>query len=88
MASLKWGNLTYHHTKNVCSLISHKHHLSLQLWAGAGLNDPQHLLNGSGKYMRHIKINKAADIDHGYFKLLIRHADCYGFKNFEIVGSS
>jgi hypothetical protein len=24
--SLKWGNLTYHHTANVCALVAHKQH--------------------------------------------------------------
>jgi len=73
-ASLKWGHLTYHHTKNVCSLISHKQYLNLQLWAGAALNDPRHLLTGKGKQMRHIQIKTAADIDHDYIKQLVRQA--------------
>lgn len=54
--SLKWGNLTYHHTKNVCSLVAHQQHVNLQLWAGAALPDPDGLLVGTGKQMRHVKL--------------------------------
>ncbi len=39
-ASLKWGNLTYHAKTNVCSLVSHRNHVNLQVWGGASLKDP------------------------------------------------
>ena len=71
---MKWGNLTYHHTKNICSLISHKNHINLQFWDGSELDDPRHLLTGTGKKMRHIRIGSADDIDPGYIKNLVRQA--------------
>lgn len=72
--SLKWGNLTYHHTKNVCSLVMHRHHINLQFWNPNGLRDPLHLLEGSGKTMRHIKIENKSDINRSYISELIRQA--------------
>ena len=72
--SLKWGNLTYHGKKNVCAIISHKHHVNLQIWGGANLDDPRRLLAGTGKNMRHIKFAHAADSDLEYIADLVKQA--------------
>ena len=61
--SLKWGNLTYQGTKIVCSVVSHRTHVNLQLWGGADLDDPSGLLEGTGKEMRHVKIGSEAELD-------------------------
>ncbi len=73
-ASLKWGNLTYHHMQNVCSIVSHKHYINLQFWDGVHLNDPLQLLTGCGKKMRHIRIEKSADLQLEYIDSLVKHA--------------
>lgn len=72
--SLKWGNLTYHAKKNVCALISHKHHVNLQVWGGASLKDPAGFLVGTGKDMRHIKVASEADIDPKAIAELVKQA--------------
>ena len=77
-ASLKWGNLTYHGKKNVCSLVSHKHHVNLQIWGGARLKDPRGLLTGTGMDMRHIKIVREADVDSKYIADLVKQATRLG----------
>lgn len=61
--SLKWGNLTYQGAKIVCSLVSHRDHVNLQLWGGAELDDPSGLLEGTGKEMRHLKVASESDLD-------------------------
>lgn len=61
--SLKWGQLTYHHRRNVCALAVHARHVNLQLWNGAALNHPQGLLEGSGKAMRHVSFRDGAAPD-------------------------
>ena len=73
-ASLKWGNLTYHEKKNVCSLVSHQHHVNLQVWGGTHLHDPRGLLTGTGKDMRHIKFVTEADVDPKYITELVKQA--------------
>jgi hypothetical protein len=73
-ASLKWGNLTYHTEQNVCAIVTHKHHVNLQLWDGANLKDPRGLLEGSGENMRHIKFTSEADIDVKYVSGLVKQA--------------
>ena len=77
-ASLKWGNLTYHGKKNVCSLVSHKHHVNLQIWGGARLKDLRGLLTGTGKDMRHIKVASEADVDPKYIADLVKLATRLG----------
>jgi hypothetical protein len=74
LASLTWGNLTYHGRKNVCSLISHKDHVNLQVWGGASLKDPRGLLIGTGKAMRHIKVASEGDVDSEYIAELVKQA--------------
>ncbi len=54
--SLKWGNLTYHHTANVCALVAHKQYVNLQVWGGVTIADPYGFLKGTGKQMRHLKL--------------------------------
>lgn len=73
-ASIKWGNLTYHNDKNICAIISHKNHINLQIWNGASLQDPNGMLKGTGKHMRHIKIEDKLNIDSIYIKNLVRQA--------------
>ena len=60
--SLKWSNLTYSGNKIVCAIAAHQHHVNLQLWNGASLKDPRHLLIGESKKMRHLKFAAPADI--------------------------
>ncbi|XAM00008.1 DUF1801 domain-containing protein [Phycisphaeraceae bacterium D3-23] len=40
----------------VCAVIPHKAHVNLQLMQGASLADPEGLLEGTGKAVRHVKI--------------------------------
>jgi hypothetical protein len=54
--SIKWGNLTYHLEANVCALVAHTQYVNLQIWVGATIADPNKLLTGTGKQMRHIKL--------------------------------
>ena len=56
VASLKWGNLTYHLNRNVCAVIAHDGYVNLQIWDGSAIDDPHGLLVGTGKTMRHIKV--------------------------------
>lgn len=75
-SSIKWGNLTYHDNQNICALVTHKHHINLQLWNGANLEDPQNILEGTGKRMRHIKIRNWDKLNYKYvIKLLKQAAD-------------
>jgi uncharacterized protein YdhG (YjbR/CyaY superfamily) len=73
-AGLKWGNLTYHHARNVCSLVAHQDHVNLQVWGGAGLPDPARLLVGTGKAMRHIPLMRGGALNRRAIAGIVRAA--------------
>lgn len=47
-------------------------HVQLGFYRGSKLKDPQGLLAGSGKFVRHVKVRKTGDVDAGSFAALIR----------------
>lgn len=66
------GNLTL--KRNVCSLVSHTHHVNLRVWGGARLKDPHWLVTGTGKDLRHIKVAIEAEVDSKYIAELVQQA--------------
>jgi hypothetical protein len=61
--SVKWGKPVYGRgTANLLSLIAHKSHVNLQLFNGATLPDPDGLLEGTGKGLRHVKCRSVDDV--------------------------
>lgn len=71
----KWGNgvwatgelpLLYIHTK--------PDHVEFGFFAGASLSDPNNLLRGKAKYVRHIPLQTIDDINGPAFASLIREA--------------
>ena len=59
---LKWGLPWYWKNENICYLASYKNHVDIGFAKGIFLDDPDNLLVGKGKEMRHVKINTAADV--------------------------
>lgn len=74
VASLKWGNLTYHDARNVCAIIAHKDYINLQIWGGTSIDDPHRLLVGTGKTMRHIKIAPGERMNRRAVAAIVRDA--------------
>lgn len=73
----KWGNgvwlkgelpIIYLHTKS--------DHLQFGFFAGAGFPDPKKLLQGKGKFVRHIPLKSGEDIDEPALATMIRKAVC------------
>jgi len=57
---VKWSQPCYGIGKaNAFNLDWHAGHVTLQLWAGAHLPDPEGIVEGSGKDLRHVKINSS-----------------------------
>lgn len=46
-------------------------HVNAGFFQGAGLPDPAHLLEGTGKYMRHVKLRPDRDVDEAALRALI-----------------
>jgi hypothetical protein len=75
----KWISVLYSTTEkrmkdNICLLVVYKDHVNLMFPRGVDLEDPQGLLEGSGKAMRHIKMLSDVDIDRPGVRALIRQA--------------
>ncbi len=49
-------------------------HVNVGFFRGAELADPAHLLEGTGKYMRHVKLRAESDIDNKALITLIETA--------------
>jgi hypothetical protein len=49
-------------------------HVNVGFFLGARLDDPAHLLEGTGKFMRHVKVRPGRDVDVEALTTLIRAA--------------
>lgn len=57
--------------KSICLISGHKNHVTLAFINGTMLRDPDEILLGSGKFMRHIKFKTLVDIDEEQVKIWI-----------------
>lgn len=57
---------------------SDKDHVQFGFLNGSSLKDPKGLLEGSARYVRHIKVRRPADIDEQAFAALLRQAAAAG----------
>jgi hypothetical protein len=74
---IKWGQPCYSLNKLVCYLAKYKTHVALGFQQGAHLNDPEKLLEGEGKNMRHIKFKASESFNSQLVKSLILEAIKY-----------
>ena len=58
----------------VCAIGDYPRWISVYFFRGAELDDPDGLLEGSGKGMRHVKLREPKDAGRPALKRLIRHA--------------
>ncbi len=59
---MKWGNVCWVGAGNVCLIHVGDDVLDFGFFMGASLPDPAGILVGNGKYLRMVKVRKAADI--------------------------
>ena len=59
---------------NVCLVVIYRDHVNLMFPRGVDMKDPQGLLEGAGKAMRHVKIRTAADTKRPGVRDLIEQA--------------
>ena len=51
-----------------------KAHVNVGFFRGAEIADPEHLLEGTGKFMRHVKLRPESDVDATVLRKLIETA--------------
>lgn len=61
-------------TEHFCWIAPYKNHLVLGFYYGTELPDPENLLEGTGKLLRHIKIRSAEDLQRPAVRQLIEVA--------------
>ena len=71
---IKWGNLCWIGKGNVCWIIVYKDHVDFGFFNGAKLKDPEGLLEGTGKGLRHVKVRESKDIRPKEFAALLKQA--------------
>lgn len=57
-----------------CAQSPQRTRVNLEFYRGADLPDPQHLLEGTGKNLRHVKITTPADVERPGLRELIASA--------------
>ena len=73
--SVKWGNGCWLGAKGpVAYVYSAPDHVQFGFFRGSALRDPGGLLQGAGKYVRHVRLRKASDLDERAFAALLRQA--------------
>ncbi|HEX7466999.1 MAG TPA: DUF1801 domain-containing protein [Methanobacterium sp.] len=71
---IKWKNLFYEKKGYVFAIVIHKDHVNLQFARGTELDDPERILEGTGKKIRHVKINNTKEINSDKLKNLVVEA--------------
>ena len=72
--SIKWGMPVYEQNGNFCGIDGKQKRVNFQFFKGALLSDPEGLLEGTGKGMRHIKVRDVKNVREDYVKKLVREA--------------
>ena len=76
---VRWGGLSYFHERRggivsagICQIGIEKNHVRLAFIHGAFIADPRHMLEGSQKAKRFLRIDSYESAPWDYFKELIR----------------
>ena len=70
----KWSRPVYAADKDFCYLKTAKNHINLGFFNFEKIEDPEGLLGGTGKQMRHIKISTKEDIKVEVFTKMLQQA--------------
>lgn len=71
---IKWGSPVYERNKPVIWIKAQKKHLTCGFFRGAELADPEGLLEGTGKSMRHVKVRASGMATRGPMRNLVKAA--------------
>jgi len=58
----------------ICAIAPYRGHVNLMLARGATLPDPDHLLEGTGKRARHVRITAQAEVENPALRTLLETA--------------
>jgi hypothetical protein len=73
--TIKWGKPWFCYGEDaVCYIAAQKDYVNFGFARGAELSDPDELLEGTGKGMRHIKVKTMKDVRRKPLTALVKHA--------------
>jgi hypothetical protein len=70
----KWGQPWFTGNDLVVLVGAFSHHVGVEFWRGTTVRDPSHLLTGTGKNMRHVKLRTTAQATSPAFVALVKEA--------------
>jgi hypothetical protein len=59
-------------SEHFCYIGAHSEHVNLGFYYGADLSDPEELLKGTGKKLRHIKVRTVEDVDRPAIRHMVQ----------------
>ena len=68
---IKWSVPTFSLNKTICYIAGFKHHVTFAFYNGKMLNDPDGILQGTGKHMKYLKFKSIDDLDEERLRLWI-----------------
>jgi hypothetical protein len=71
---VKWDAPWYTGKDLICVVGAFTHHVGVEFWRGSTIPDPDHLLVGTGKNLRHVKLRSIAEATSPPFARLVRAA--------------
>jgi hypothetical protein len=71
---LLYGATAHAIEDNICNIAVLRQHVTLTFRHGAELRDPHALLRGTGRIMRHIRIERREDLKRSELRALVREA--------------
>ena len=72
--SIKWGMPVFEHNGLLCYIGSMKRHVNFGFYLGSHLPDPDGLLEGTGKTLRHVKVRAVEGVRKEAFSKLVNEA--------------
>ena len=70
-----WGIPTFEAPEPFCFYMVGKNHVTFGFHFGTSLKDPESLLEGTGKKIRHVKLSKVADLEQKGLRQLVQAAE-------------
>lgn len=61
-AKVMYGGIVFERPALFCGVFAYTHHVSVEFSRGCDLDDPHNVLEGKGKFRRHIKLHGWPDI--------------------------
>ncbi|MCD4817608.1 MAG: DUF1801 domain-containing protein [Candidatus Cloacimonetes bacterium] len=71
---IMYGGIMFSFEEDFGGLFIRKNHISFEFINGFTMNDPKKLLEGTGKYRRHLKIKNLADIENKEVDFFVKQA--------------